>query len=245
MTKTLYGYCGKLGSGKWYCASQEVEKLKTTGHTVYMISYADPLKSILRECFGLTKEGKVKTVEISEEIVKDAVVSKIHDYISIIDNHPYKSLPSLNLMEIIVDNYDKHAKEFFDSVYFASFDIDYKQNFRRAAQLLGTELGRHVLDSIWIDIAFAKVKFVFDNDLADVAFIDDVRFLNEAKAFKNFELETGYKAILRGVTVSDKTRAKRRGMTITELKAQDNHASEMEIEKIIASLPTENVIVNE
>jgi hypothetical protein len=245
--KTLIGYCGKLGSGKAYQMMKEVELLKTTGHTVYLISFADPIKQILKENFSLTKEGKTNTQlpEISELYVKYKVVDSLF---YLLKNLKYEkfNIAELDLKAYIARNYEKYEKEFYNHVIGAFLgNEDYQYHFRRLGQLLGTELGRHLIDSIWVDIAFSKIKKIFKQDLADYAFIDDVRFSNERDAFEVFKSETVFDAYVKGVVTSDEIRAKRRNMSLEELKSQDNHASEKEIEAIIDGLENFFIIQND
>lgn len=245
MKKTLFGYTGRLGSGKAYHMLQKVEELKTTGNSVYMISFADPLKTILREEFSLTKNGRISiTPEIwTFERVRDCVIKGLSRYVF----STYKDTFSY---ENISDVYDVHADDFYKNLVLAYNSYghpSYSGYFRRSAQMLGTELGRGIIDTIWVDIAFDRVKKVFSADLADYAFIDDVRFINEYERFIHFDgLDGGpdWFAKVIGVSTSLETRARRRGVSIQDVKAQDNHYSEMEIDKIISLLPPDQVIDN-
>lgn len=247
--KTLIGYCGKLGSGKAYQMMKEVELLKTTGNTVYLISFADPIKHILKENFGLTKEGKidVRLPEVTEIYVKYKVVDSLFYLLKKLKYEKF-DISENDMKAYIARNYEKYEKEFYGHIKGAiksKSPADYPYHFRRLGQLLGTELGRHLIDSIWVDIALNKVKQVFKHDLADYAFIDDVRFCNEFEAFINFKNQTVFDAYVKGVVTSDDIRAKRRNMSLEELKTQDNHASEKDIETIIDNLEKEYIIQND
>lgn len=242
--KTLFGYVGRLGSGKGYCMMQEVERLKTTGNTVYLISFADPIKHILLESFGLTKEGIVKSIPIPTEFESQmAVCRSLVKYLVDID---YGSYSEIELAKLVGDNYEKNGgDQFYQHLVNAMNNVDYALSYRRLAQLLGTELGRYVHDSIWIDIALAKVLEVFEQDLADYAFIDDCRFVNEFNALEQFKKETGYETHVIGIFAKDETRAKRRNFTLDELNEQDSHGSEREIDQILSMIPSENIIIND
>ena len=54
-----------------------------------------------------------------------------------------------------------------------------------------------------------------------------------------------FDAYVKGVVTSDETRANRRNMTLEELKVQDNHASEKDIEAIIEKLDESFIIQND
>jgi hypothetical protein len=244
--KTLYGYAGRLASGKFFCMSQQVEHLKTTGNSLYLTSFADPIKMILRNSFNLTKTGKITTgfSNIDKDYVRTEIVSAIGTLIKQC-NHSKFDVSDKDILIYVQDVYSNCEDEFHQYVVNASMGKDYDYSFRRLGQLLGTEIGRTCLDSIWVDTAFKKVKTVFKNDLADYAFIEDCRFKNEQLAFEKFKEETPFNAKIIGVYASDETRAKRRNLSLEELKKQDEHGSEKEIDDIINSLDKKDVIINE
>lgn len=252
--KTLFGYVGRLGSGKGYCMMQEVEKLKTTGNSIYMVSFADPIKRILRDSFGLTKAGRInkQLPELSELYIKGQIVDSLYNLIKPLKYEKF-SISEHDAKAFIARNYEIHEMDFCRYLRGATTGLFFKEDhpadynlcFRRLGQLLGTELGRHVIDTIWIDIAFNKVQTVFKHNLADYAFIDDCRFLNEYDAFNSFKETTAFDSKIIGIQACDATRAKRRGMSIEELKAQDEHGSEKEIDLILTKLSREDIIVND
>lgn len=242
--KTLYGYVGRLGSGKGYCMMQEVERLKTTGNSVYLTSFADPLKQILRDSFGLEKSGILCAMTITKEYVKEQIVNTLSLTINNLEYDAFQSYYFYEIQQLVLNNYEKYEDEFYQHIVNATSNIEYDYSYRRLAQLLGTELARHIVDSIWVDIAMEKVAEVFDNELADYAFIDDCRFLNEFTAFNEFHKKTGYDVVVRGIVVPDNVRAYRRNMTMEELQAQDQHDSEREVDNLIKLISPENIIVN-
>lgn len=245
--KKLFGYVGRLGSGKGYCMMKNVEQLKSTGNSIYMVSFADPIKQILRTSFGLTKAGQTAYVDskvFSKEYVRKEIVNNISRLL-FNNKYPQFTCEVVDIKAIVQENYLKHEDFFYSHVVECRENIEYDYNFRRLAQLLGTELARHVVDSIWVDTAITKVKFAFYNNLADYAFIDDCRFPNEYDALIKFGQCGLYESQVIGVTVSDIVRAQRRGLTINELLAQDEHDSERFINEIIDSLPADCVIINE
>jgi hypothetical protein len=237
---------------------QKVESLKTTGNSVYLVSFADPIKQILRDSFGLTKEGKIQIAlpQITELYVKHQIVDGLYALIKPLGYEKF-DISEHDLKAYIARNYEKHEKEFYgyvwaaitgylpkDSRYNASGTIDYALAFRRLGQLLGTELGRYLIDSIWVDIALLKIKQVFKLDLADYAFIDDVRFVNEYDMFQKFREETVFDAQVIGVQCSPQTRANRRNMSLEALLKQEEHSSEASVDDIIKFLEPQYVIDN-
>lgn len=250
--KTLIAFCGKLGSGKGYHMMKMVEELKTTGNSIYMVSFADPIKQILRNSFGLEKTGKldVKLPVITELYVKHQVIDSLYTLIKELDYEKFR-ISEHDLKAYIARNYEKYETEFFGHVesciygLYEGVNSNYGYHFRRLGQMLGTELGRHLIDSIWVDIAFHKIKKTFKDDLADYATIDDCRFLNEYEMINNFKNVTAFDSKIYGIVTSDETRAKRRNMTMEELLAQDQHGSEQEIDSIIEKLDKEFLIHND
>lgn len=244
--KKLFAYAGKLGSGKNYCMMQKVDQLKDIGHTLYLVSFADPIKQILRDSFGLEKSGRVDAEirHFTKKYVKDEVVGSLFNLIKNIDYEQFKIYEPDDVYELFEQNYDKHEDIFYQHLLNAMLNEDYDYNFRKLAQLLGTELARHVVDTIWVDIAFDRVQKAFTTELADFAFCPDLRFLNEYQMLLNFEANTGFVSEIYGITASDETRASRRGLSVDELNRQDQHGSEKEVDTIIQQLSSEFIIVN-
>jgi hypothetical protein len=79
--KTLFGYSGRLGSGKNFQMLKKVEELKDQGNVIYLVSFADPIKNIIKNSFGFTKAGKVskaKLPEMTNIYVKYQVVDALY-----------------------------------------------------------------------------------------------------------------------------------------------------------------------
>lgn len=249
--KKLIAYCGKLGSGKNYQMMKEVDNLKDTGHTIYLISFADPIKKILRDSFGFTKAGKIKKEypEFTKLYVKTEIVNSLYLIIKELQYEKF-DIHENDLKAFIEKNYERYESEFYPYIWGAEYGIwmnepvEYNFAFRKLGQMLGTELARNVVDSIWVDTAIDKVKKVFKSNLADYAFCPDLRFVNELQTVQDFKNTTVFDSEVFGVVASDETRATRRGLTMDELKAQDTHGSETSIDEIISKLPKENVIEN-
>lgn len=242
----MVAFVGKLGAGKNYCAMKQIDELKDTGHTIYMISFADPIKQLLKNSFGLTKAGKidVKLPEFTEIYCKGQIVDSLYNLIKPL-NYEKFDISESDTKAYISRNYEKYEDDFYKFVKNASNNVEYSLSFRRLGQLLGTELGRYLIDSIWVDIALDKVKKVFKADLADYAYILDCRFINEYNMLEEFRSKTAFDSIVYGVSTTDETRAIRRGMTIEELIKQDMHGSEKEVDHILSIIPKELVIQND
>jgi hypothetical protein len=252
--KKLFAYCGKIGSGKAYCMLKNVEELKTTGNSIYLTSFADPLKQILRNSFGITKEGvvpcKVAPDQLSDIYIKGQIVDSIYQSIKLLMYfqpqgkafEQFSKNTELQIKEMIGHNYDKFP-DFPEHVRYAANFIEFARNYRRAAQLIGTELGRFILDSIWVDLAIYRVEQSFKDGHTDYAFIDDCRFVNEYEAIVNFG-KGKYKSEVIGILATDETRATRRNLSLEAVKEEGMHGSETEIDTIINMLPIESIIDN-
>jgi hypothetical protein len=244
--KTIMAFTGKLGSGKDYQTMRAVSSLKELGNTIFMISFADPFKQILANSFGFDKNGKIKEnyTPLTKMYVKWQVVDSLYYLIKNLNSDKCLIFDDGNLKSDIARNYEKHEDVFYNHLCNANIGLDYAFDFRKLLQLFGTELGRHILDSIWVDITIDKILKVFNADLANYVFINDCRFINEYSRLIQLKEETSYDVKIYGVVASDETRASRRGLSLYDLKMQDNHASEASIDAIISLLPEENVIIN-
>jgi len=236
MNKKILAFTGRLGSGKDYTAMKHISKLKDNGNSIYMVSFADPIKQILFDSFNLTKTKSANPIILSKQGTMIDVTDFMYKLIYQVDN-------TIEYTKI-VENYKKYEDEFYFHVENCVNDVNYDFSFRRLGQLLGTELGRYIRDSIWIDLAYHKIKKAFDANLCTYAIIADVRFLNEYQSLIDFEKETGIECKCYGIVATNETRAKRRGLTMEELVAQDQHGSEVEVDSIIAKLPANQIIDN-
>jgi type II secretory ATPase GspE/PulE/Tfp pilus assembly ATPase PilB-like protein len=50
-------FAGGIGSGKGYHISKKIMELKETGNSILMLSFADPIKRIVKEVVGFDKNG--------------------------------------------------------------------------------------------------------------------------------------------------------------------------------------------
>lgn len=248
--KYFFGFTGKIGSGKFYQMSKMVEHYKTTGHSVYMTSYADPLKDLLRS-LGITKEGWLG--DVNNTPTKDW--NSVHEtlqkpLIQLLETHPVRMIAIVTeelkkWLKVAYIPYDSDEVAIAVAKY-ADFlcaqmqrlHVDYDDAFRRIIQTVGTEIGRAIDTNLWVKIAISRCKIAL-RDTADVAFIDDVRFFNEYQAI----IDAGGQVY--GVVASDETRARRRNQTVEQMREFDKHGSESSIEDIIRCLDEEYLIHND
>lgn len=245
--RVLYAYVGNLGSGKFFQMSKKVEELSTNGNGCLLLSFADPIKKILKDSFGLTKQGKTKSSKSTKINVKYQVVDKVYKLIKNLNLPEFKDLSELKIKEKISANYDSY--DFYKYVHRAQTttdEIEYNNAYRRCAQLLGTELARSVCPSIWVDTLIRKARLAFGTLICDYVFVDDLRFINEYEALMEAKrTNNSFDIKIVGVTATPETRAQRRGMTVEQIIYQENHASEKEIDDILVSIPIQDIIVND
>jgi hypothetical protein len=254
--KTVYSYLGNIGSGKAYCMLQKLELLKTTGNTIYLISFADPLKQFLQCAYGLTKEGldeSFRKNSITKTYVKHQYIDNMFAHLRRLNHEEHKKMSAYDLKVCISDNYEKYEQEFYTYIIHAhggmtadskNDDWSYSHCYRRLIQMYGTELARFHDPFIWANLVIQKIENVFKQNLADYAFIDDMRFFTERDALYDFKNNSPYDVKIIGVVATPEVRAKRRGITVELILQQEQHQSESEVNDIIATLPPENVINN-
>lgn len=250
MNKTLIGFTGKIGSGKFYQMSKMVETWKTTGHSVFLTSYADPLKEVLRSRLGITKDGwmgglegptksyssvhttlmmpKFTSFERDGNVVAVALVDGLAHYLRMADI----DVPRTDIIGTVTQHSERISE------LMGMMHSDYDDSFRQIIQCVGTEIGRGIDAYLWVKIAIARCQKALE-ETADVAFIDDIRFFNEYQEL----LKAG--GLVYGVVASDETRAKRRNQTIEQMSKFDKHGSESSIDDIIRCLAPEFIIHND
>lgn len=244
--KTVLSFCGSLGAGKFYQMSKKIDTIKTGGNSIYLISFADPIKQVLHQAFGLTKQGRVEIEHppFTRMYVKFQIVDSLYNLVKPLEYDQFKKITEIEFKGTIARIYERHEEEFYSFIEQAVLaeGIDYSLPFRRLGQLLGTELGREISNSIWVDIALYKITQTFKMDLANYAIIDDLRFMNEFNALQDFNKK--YKSLVYGVIASEETRSIRRGLSIDQIRIEGQHASEKDIDLIIKQLEPEYIIDN-
>lgn len=245
MKKRLIGFTGKLGSGKDYCAMKMIEDLKGDGNTILMISFADPIKHILSK-FGFFKSGRKQIKPVDEQLEYFDLKSEICDGLTQVTNFlDYKSPVSDTIRYRFLKNYEKHGTDFYNEYLNAYHNINYPLAFRKLGQVLGTELARHVADTIWVDYALKQIDNAFNNKVANIVSITDVRFVNEYEELLSYSTYKNVNFDCYGIVASDETRAMRRKLTMEELLSQDQHGSEAEVDQIISNLDNDHIINND
>lgn len=217
-------FAGGIGSGKGYLLNKKIMKLKETGNSILMLSFADPIKQIVKDLFGFDKNGKktdnrVLSAPNHKDIV-DAVLCLLEQYdVPILHNPEPMTITSL--------------EKYIDDVRVSSGDTDkIKSALRGIMQIIGTEIGQTIKKEMWPMIAVNTIKTVLAAHHIDYVFIDDLRFLFEYLCvYREFQHDCDVEPFF--VIADEFVRAKRREITLEELKEQSKHLSERESMEVL------------
>jgi hypothetical protein len=220
---------GGIGSGKAYIMSKMVQELKETGNSVYIVSFADPIKQFIKNTFGIDKNG------FGYIINDDMTFGEFYSQFKLTF---FPNVANFRANQSVINSSAKQIYETALNIINGQHPIsDTKSNLKRAIrfllQITGTEMAQSYQKEVWPEICTKRIKNV--QNYTDYVIIDDWRFLFEFfNLFRNFQnsdilLSPYY------INADDEIRAKRRGITVDELKKQSNHASEIESETVIKS----------
>lgn len=214
----IIGITGRLGSGKTYYSNQLLESFKDEGKVCIKLSFADPIKKILFEKFGLSKYGNI--LDFSNYKIKET----INDSLNVITIRLYNE--NFDFSELIEKS---NILDIFSKIDEKNYEI----SFRHIIQKFGTEIARSYNNNIWIDYMNQQINTF--SMVVDIILIDDLRFLNEYEFINSFKNSK----IIGLVTYEEKI-LRRRQKTI-EI---DKHSSETEIDLILDKIPKINIIEN-
>lgn len=217
-------FAGGIGSGKGYLLNKKIMKLKETGNSVLMLSFADPIKQIVKDLFGFDKNGK-KTdnrllLEPKYNDIVDAVLRLLEQYdVPMLHNPEPMTIASL--------------EKYIDDVRVSNGDTDkIKSALRGIMQIIGTEIGQTIKKEMWPMIAVNNIKKILAAHHVDYVFIDDLRFLFEYLCvYREFQHDCDVEPFF--VIADEVVRAKRRRITLEELKKQSKHLSERESMEVL------------
>jgi thymidine kinase len=251
----IKSYVGKNASGKTYCMLRDLDKDKSNGKRIALMSFADPIKRFAREVLGLEKSGPIELFnpnlsdkeDLSAEI-SNAVQEWLIDQLVFIhgmDDYSYLSL--MTLQRNFNNAWSKYGDELVNHYINCAAKYEYSIHFRRILQLLGTEFGRAVHDKIWI-LSWVKTMdnmIKTDTDI-ECIYLDDCRFRNEYQFMTELgELNTPQIQFeCYGVIAPLDVRALRKNCSIDEILQADQHQSEQEVDHILTLLPPEMIIDN-
>lgn len=246
-SKTVLGFAGKAGAGKTYIAQQTIAHLKSQGLRIAIIAYADPIKTLLMK-FGLTKSGP--GVAFSK-IEHETAFARLTDYFVDIRAKNFVAINGRNKSELLIEvadvvyrRIDAFMMHFDQLIKNANNQEQYKFHYRKLITLVGTEIGRDISPTIWIDDLIHSSLDLFAAGI-DTIFVDDVRFYNEyVESIKKFKAE-GVEMAVWGVAAPSDVRAKRQGISLDAVIEHDKHSSEKEVDLIFADLPSYMIITND
>jgi hypothetical protein len=242
----IYGYIGELGAGKTYYSTQKIREIKSDGESVLVVAWADPLKEVIADIFGLKKSGPIPYVnyELEVEDVRRMLYKAFSDILfeqgALTEREELKREGRFDLA------WDRHAPELMMAVTncWAAQGPQpvtaalYSGWYRSLIQLVGTEFGRAYHTDLWVNEVIRRIKFAINNGICRAAVIDDIRFPNELYAIES----SGMHYEITGIKCNVETRAERLGKTIAELDEWSLHDSEKYIPDMMQGL--ENIIDN-
>jgi hypothetical protein len=221
--KEIIMYAGGIGSGKAYIMIQKIQQLKETGNSVYCLSFADPIKQFIKNTFGIDKNGF------------GGIINNDMTFEHFYSNFKHTFFPNVYNSFANQSVIDSSAKQIYETALNILNDQPTISNLKHAIRFLlqisGTEIAQSYQKEVWPEICTKQIKNV--QNYVDYVIIDDWRFLFEFfNLFRNFQ-NSGIILSPYYINADDDIRAKRRGITVDELKKQSNHASEIESETVI------------
>jgi hypothetical protein len=162
----IIGYCGRQRSGKTECAKQLVEKLGFK-----KLSFADPLRKLIRDVWGLTDKEIAENKNTDFPInVTDEIIDKLSEYAEI--PHYYTQ----EKFEGKVFRNTRDLQQYVGTEYCRNYDPDW--HVKRVREMI-EEIEYD--NNQYVNKEGETVHFVECNYIrADIVF-DDVRFPNEKK----------------------------------------------------------------
>jgi hypothetical protein len=234
-------FAGGIGSGKAYLMNKFVAEKKETGNRVALISFADPIKKLIKDLFGYDKNG-VRLNEGKEGMTPVYILNKI-----VGECIEYANLNK----EIVSKTLDliKETNLWLQDEIFNAFDClptKPKESVRKLMQIVGTDIGHTIKKDMWPHCACSIIDRI--ENYFDYVIIDDWRFLFEFITLQ-VRYQHKHKVSPYYVYASPETCAKRRGVSVLNWLDMSNHSSEREGLKVI--LPymeiyyPENIIQND
>lgn len=221
----IYSLTGEIHSGKTHIALNFAKNCKSEGESVLLISWADPLKEVIRNCFGM---NKAFPLESWHPLEKETAYQRL-----------YKEIVGMNIAKLgrfehlmtakFQEAWYLHGDEIVEAVN--NTELTYPNRFRTIIQKVGTEIGRAYDNNIWVDEVVRRIEKGFSEGLFQVAIIDDTRFPNEADAIAG--LRNRHDVVMCGIKASIETRAKRANRTVDDLKKFADHDSERFVHELI------------
>lgn len=215
-------FAGGIGSGKAYQMNKIVTKLKETGNFITMISFADPIKKMVKELYGVDKNGVIlKNVQETDVFVgMNNILNKINNYAHVTEEFRDEIFNAPFITE-----YEITHVNLFGAIKSNKIEV-IKSATRKMMQIIGTEIGQKVKKTIWPNHGFGIIKDLSTDFYVDYAIVDDLRFLFEfiygQIKLPEFKITPYY------IEASKETRAKRRNISIEQLELESQHFSERE-----------------
>jgi hypothetical protein len=155
---------GKRGAGKTTLATKLAYEIKSRGFSILLISFADPIKRVLRKC-GVVKNHP-----------PTAIYKNFNEWYENLIKHTLNEVPKKyqeDITEYLHNNNYVNSIQAAYQIYFE--EADFEKGSRLLMQLYGSLL-RSYKNDIFVEILLKNIE----NCNSDFVIIDDYRFPNEA-----------------------------------------------------------------
>lgn len=250
----VIAFIGRIGSGKTYQMLKRMEREKSNGNSVAIVSFADPFKQFMKKEIGIRKTGFEDEISFPDRYYNP---SKNPNYkYQLYDGLHTFLMDSVFYIKDRMDDWDvfRRFDEKFDFIWeqhgqtlISLIDGCYNDSdnysiyFRKIMQMIGTDFGRAMYPKIWANYLEERIARICSIGAIHTLFVDDVRFWNEHSCVSSLP----YTVTIMGVITSDEVRAKRRNMTIEQVLDADKHSSEADIDSMLSTVPDGNRIYND
>ena len=225
-------FIGPMASGKTTTMMNEAQQIKLEeGRTIILLSFADYLKPMIRETYGLTK---LKTVCCNKDFNDELIESKLKSWfvtnaIAILGTEYYRT---------VIDTIDSlDLDRFKEAIHHCHKNINYKMNYIYIIQFIDTEVGRAIHPAFWTTVLIKKINALRADGYYTYSqiFIDDLRFVSEYQGLIKFTETYNNQCNINFVVIdaSDETRRTRLGLSEAEFTEFNVHESELQIQRVI------------
>lgn len=238
---------GSIGAGKTHYMTQLIAEIKQQGKNIFCVSFADEIKTIVRKYFGFNKNGKRDNEVFLDYKSIEERYNEACDYIMNCYTHTML-IRSLHMEAIEIQKFKKLYRTLIPFDMIKKLEIitpeERKPIIRTLYQLIGTDIAHKLSRYIWVENLLSAIRQSFNK--FDYILIDDWRFMTEyyyiLEHYPELEIIPYY------IDASEEIRAKRKNITVDELKQVESHVSERDsklLAELVKTYHPDNYIVSE